>query len=362
MKDSNHSGRSGQAFSKPSFADWKTAADRLGLKPTSEGLAGPCPHCGDGENRLHIRRDGVFDCRICGDFQGILKSAGFWQDKPTGSASQSRSWDYFSTEGQKITVHRKDVEGKKKVWQSPVGVKLDASKNEKWLPMRRGDGLFTIIVEGEKSCDHIHSVLGDDWTAVTWVRRPATTDWSGLDGALIWPDADEPGRKKAKEIQSLIPNSRILKIPDGKPAGWDCAESEPSEIWEIVNQEPVPEPEPVTPVTPIVWSDIELERIEYVIPYRLERQGLSALIGKPNIGKSNLAVLEIASIAIGRNLLGLCHAKSGEPVKIKQGRVLAYWADEGSPSRLKMKLTARAGHYRLSAEDFDAIRRNVCFA
>ncbi len=57
------------------------------------------------------------------------------------------------------------------------------------------------------------------------------TDWSQLKGKhiVIWPDNDEPGKQYAEnattKLLSLgIASLSIVKIPEGKPKGWDAAD------------------------------------------------------------------------------------------------------------------------------------------
>lgn len=93
-----------------------------------------------------------------------------------------------------------------------------------------------IIVEGEKVAVATQNLL-DGHVAVTWpggtgaVRK---ADWQRLKGraVVIWPDADAPGAKAAREvadqaIRAGAASVRIVTLPAGLPNGWDLADDIP---------------------------------------------------------------------------------------------------------------------------------------
>lgn len=89
-----------------------------------------------------------------------------------------------------------------------------------------------LVVEGEKCVERAVQGL-QGYVAVTWAGgTPAwsKTDWRPLQGrqVLIWPDADEPGRKAAAAIAAhlhdLAASVRVIN-PNGAADGWDIADA-----------------------------------------------------------------------------------------------------------------------------------------
>jgi putative DNA primase/helicase len=89
-----------------------------------------------------------------------------------------------------------------------------------------------LIVEGEK-CADIASVTLKRYVCMTWaggVQAINGTDWACLKGrdVIIWPDADEPGRKAAAwlggELAGVASLVRIVQ-PNGQALGWDIADA-----------------------------------------------------------------------------------------------------------------------------------------
>jgi putative DNA primase/helicase len=89
-----------------------------------------------------------------------------------------------------------------------------------------------LIVEGEK-CADIASVTLKRYVCMTWAGGAQAiegTDWSCLKGrdVIIWPDADDPGRKAAAwlggELAGVAALVRIVQ-PNGQALGWDIADA-----------------------------------------------------------------------------------------------------------------------------------------
>ena len=95
-----------------------------------------------------------------------------------------------------------------------------------------------LVVEGEKCAEAAASVLNPSWCATTWaagVNSVKKSDWTPLNGreVVIWPDADEPGRKAAAAIAAILLalNCQVAIVTvDGKPEGWDIADAVPAEV------------------------------------------------------------------------------------------------------------------------------------
>ena len=105
-----------------------------------------------------------------------------------------------------------------------------------------------VIVEGEKCAECLQAVIDgigarSSLVAVTW---PGGTNgiskgyWLPIAGrkTILWPDADEPGKKAMIELAQdyLSPFSddiKIMDIPGDKPKGWDVADAVVNDGWQI---------------------------------------------------------------------------------------------------------------------------------
>lgn len=93
-----------------------------------------------------------------------------------------------------------------------------------------------LVVEGEKTADAAQRHFPDH-VAVTWPggsNAVAKADWSVLSGrhVVVWPDADDPGRRAAAKIVRLVSAAGAASVvevalPDGLPDGWDLADPVP---------------------------------------------------------------------------------------------------------------------------------------
>lgn len=144
----------------------------------------------------------------------------------------SASWNYLDMKGNLLfIVARYDtVEGKEflpwswdsvtkrwvcKAWQPPRPL-----YNLPELATRPNTAV--LIVEGEKTADAAHQLLGDHFVVMTWPNGSnaiETTDWTPLYGRkiLIWPDNDGPGMAAAWAIARLLekkcPEIKVLDMP-----------------------------------------------------------------------------------------------------------------------------------------------------
>jgi putative DNA primase/helicase len=101
------------------------------------------------------------------------------------------------------------------------------------LELTQAPSATVLIVEGEKCADLAGDML-PTIVVISWAGGAgavAHNDWKPLDGrdVIIWPDADEPGRKACdKLIKILQPNAkrlRVVAIPTAVPGGWDIADA-----------------------------------------------------------------------------------------------------------------------------------------
>ena len=90
-----------------------------------------------------------------------------------------------------------------------------------------------ILAEGEKAADAAGELIPDH-VAITTPNGSAgagKADWSPLAGRqiVIWPDADDPGRKYAdaavRALQSVAAGIAIIAPPEGVAEGWDAADA-----------------------------------------------------------------------------------------------------------------------------------------
>ena len=90
-----------------------------------------------------------------------------------------------------------------------------------------------VICEGEKCADAADRML-TGCVGISWCggsKAVARTTWSVLEGrdVLIWPDADEPGKKALEDIIKACVNARVGNLRyldvDGMPDGWDAGDA-----------------------------------------------------------------------------------------------------------------------------------------
>jgi len=90
-----------------------------------------------------------------------------------------------------------------------------------------------VIVEGEKCADALRT-LDPTTPVLTWPGGSggvAHVNWEPLRGrrVILWPDADEPGRKAVVDIAGRLTalecRVKIATPPDDKPKGWDVADA-----------------------------------------------------------------------------------------------------------------------------------------
>ncbi len=106
--------------------------------------------------------------------------------------------------------------------------------------LRKHRDAAVLIVEGEKTClaaagaMKSHVVLTYAGGVGAWSK----THWECLKDrdVLLWPDADEPGRKAFAQLaEKLAPIAARVRIvnPDGQPEGWDLADAI-AEGWDFL--------------------------------------------------------------------------------------------------------------------------------
>ena len=90
-----------------------------------------------------------------------------------------------------------------------------------------------LVVEGEKAADAARR-FATPYVVITWPAGAMATDkadWTPLTGrkVLLWPDADEPGKKAMQRVAQIIHERasevKVLDVAD-QPDGWDAADAE----------------------------------------------------------------------------------------------------------------------------------------
>ena len=249
------------------------------------------------------------------------------------------SWKYDTADlNQSVTVFRPKGKGTRP-WREPTGI------NGPYLPLDHDKLDLTkavCITEGERDCDAVNA--NTSYQATCWIggaQTPLKTDWSCLAGThvILWPDRDDVGLEAMKKLaahlhgldcevwQANYPNS-----PDNKADGWGAADETPKEAQFILDTAFKMEDIPDEPDEPdgeqqtgfhelVVPTTVEMP--EYLLSNAYEVGSVSMLVGKPEHGKSNLALTEALALATGRADL----LQPGD--EVTQCKVGLVWCDEG---------------------------------
>ena len=168
-----------------------------------------------------------------------------WTDKKSGfSGTFTKSWEYMNATGEIIGHVARYDNGKAK-----AVIPFFTKNGETWKPgahpeprplygldrLAANPDAPVLIVEGEKCVAAVQDVLGDDWTVITWpggCGAVKKADWLPLQGRLcvVWPDADEPGKKAAGTVCQCVITAEaetvtVVTPPAGVAKGWDLADA-----------------------------------------------------------------------------------------------------------------------------------------
>jgi hypothetical protein len=193
------------------------------------------------------------------------------------------------------------------------------------LPGHQG---LVIVCEGEKSADAAQ-ILAPDCACLTWPGGSGAAkkaDFSPLAGrnVVIWPDADEPGLKAARDVTEACrkigaASVRTMTIPAGKSDGWDAADAL-AEGWDISEAEfgegPEGEVALIHPRFNVLDRDglMALADTPYIIKPLFPSRGVIVIHGPSTAGKSFFAIDQAAHIAEARSWFGF--RVSARPVAI----------------------------------------------
>lgn len=173
-----------------------------------------------------------------------------------------------------------------------------------------------VVCEGEKAAD---ALIGQGITATAVMggcNSPLDrTDLEPLRGreVVIWPDADEPGRKFAAAfalaVQDIASGVRLVEPPADVPQGWDAADAEDAAA--ILGLAEQPSAKQLAPL-PLEWAGEASPVIDgfWLIDDWLPSSGIAAIYGHPGSGKSFLALSMAAHVASGRAWAGR-HVEKG---------------------------------------------------
>lgn len=179
-----------------------------------------------------------------------------------------------------------------------------------------------LLVEGEKAADAAVHIVGGGYVAACWsggadgVEHADLLPLKGRD-VVLWPDADEPGRKAmATAGRLLVPiarSVRLVDLPADAPEGWDVADPMPA-IWgddtidRLISEARPVEAEAADEDGLEEWDagadDYQIPPREWLLGAVFCRTFLSSLIGDGGIGKTALRYTQLLSLAIGRSLTG----------------------------------------------------------
>ena len=212
-----------------------------------------------------------------------------------------------------------------------------------------------LVVEGEKVVVATARLL-EDHVTVTWpggTGAVGKADWRRLKGraVVVWPDADEPGAKAAREVADRAirvgaTSVRIVALPDGLPDGWDLADDIPSgvDVAKLVADAPDARAVQLARLSLVSAADLmerQFREPRWAVP-DLVPEGGAVLAGKPKSGKSWLALDWAVAVASGGRAMGNVQCEAGDCLLIAledterrlQGRLRAVLQGESAPARL----------------------------
>jgi hypothetical protein len=92
-----------------------------------------------------------------------------------------------------------------------------------------------LMSEGEKATDAAQRLMAKDYVCMTWPggsKAVNQADWSPMAGrdVVVWPDADDPGRKAAQAVAQLCQRAGAKSVvvvdpPSDVADGWDLADA-----------------------------------------------------------------------------------------------------------------------------------------
>jgi hypothetical protein len=257
-------------------------------------------------------------------------------------------WTYHNADGGvSFVVMRFDVSGERKqivpcsLWRNKSGLRWQWKAMPaprpiyNWHELVKRPDAPVVVVEGEKAADAAAQVFRESIciTSSGGSRAANKTDWSPVAGRriMLWPDADEPGDKYARDVAgtlarlscndiSLIDARALAQIaPDGGTReavdGWDAADAlaEWSNIAAL-RQTVVGHAKPVDSLALLATTSIDApsisvslvrgdtikpEQVSWAWSGWLARGKVHILAGAPGCGKTTIALNLAATITQG---------------------------------------------------------------
>lgn len=239
-------------------------------------------------------------------------------------------WDYLDADGELIAcVYRYDPPGGKQF--RPWDAKTRRNRAPEIRPLYNQPGIkvanAVVLVEGEKAAQALIDAGVCATTAMNGANAPIDkTDWSPLAArhVIVWPDNDPPGFKYAEAVAARLKTLGVasftaLTIPKGKPDKWDAADAvaEGMDIGKFLASAVRAAVTPATAIPAFTvghYLDDETPMPDDIIaPRVLTPGGLLVLGGAPKVGKSDLLICWLASMAAGTPFLGMTPPR---PLKI----------------------------------------------
>ena len=227
-----------------------------------------CPAHADKNPSLHVTQAGekiLVNCMAgCSQESVIsaLKSRGLWHGKVNGTDNSLPAgipskwgkdadtkayvahWQYHDLNGNVIGYAVRYQQGEDKVvipffkqfgeaWKAGAAPEPRHLYNLHFL--NKSPESPVLVIEGEKAADAARILAGQSYICVTWpggCKAADKADWKILKGrsVVIWPDADEPGRKAALTVQEQcvkvgVKSFKIVEPPKDVKPGWDLADA-----------------------------------------------------------------------------------------------------------------------------------------
>ena len=246
-------------INKPTYKDWLAVANDLGLSVRGNELVGGCPSCG-GHDRFAVKQDGTFNCRGCEPssknpkaYREILKSAGLLSQRVSSDRRKLPKRDpdnvyhYTDEHGKTIFVIKRWNEPDGKVIAPfvmgraapglPPRLKAPGSRPLYQLKLLAENPTANVlIVEGEKTAAVAQAGFKLNCIVTTSSFGSSSvkyTDWAPLAAGnrniVIWPDADDEGRKYANAIAARLPGAKVVDTT-GLPPKWDLGDTPPPDL------------------------------------------------------------------------------------------------------------------------------------
>lgn len=258
-------------------------------------------------------------------------------------------WHYTDADGVIVaTVYRYEPEGGGKEYL-PWDAVRGRYGNPDVRPLYNIPGILqaqtVVLCEGEKAAQ----ALIDRGICATSVMGGSSspleqTDMSPLQGkrVVIWPDADEPGRKfgaaVALALKDVASEVEAITPPEGVAEGWDAADAadEGRDIASLLGSPARPDP-----VLPFFWfgdASAALDANDFVEGL-LTTAGMSVIYGPSNCGKTFFSLDLALHVALGRPWRGK---------QVDRGAVV-YLSLEGAQG-IRNRIAAFRAHHELDGE------------